>query len=107
MANSRFQDYADAFRAANLLREFQLRYRDDYASAMTGRFALPPDTKTVADQLAAVERLRAYIRVGRVISANGIIQGGARLGVTPDPAIVEVLRQKTAKCLAVLGQQQK
>jgi len=25
---------------------------------MTGRFALPPDAKTVVDQLAAVERIR-------------------------------------------------
>src|SRR5579863_6700730 len=40
--NDRFQAYSEAFRGANLLRDFQVRLRDDYASAMTGRFALPP-----------------------------------------------------------------
>jgi len=105
MANDRFQTYSEAFRGANLLREFQLRYRDDYASAMTGRFALPPDTKTVADQLAAVERLRTYIRIGRAISANDLIKPGeARLGITPDPRMVEELRRTAAGCLALLGQ---
>ena len=108
MDNSRFQAYAEEFRGANLLREFQLRYRDDYAAAMVGRFALPPDTKTLSDQLAAVERLRAYIRIGRLISADEfIIPGSAHVAFTPDPAIVEELRQRAAKCLAVLGQSQK
>ncbi|HEY7901784.1 MAG TPA: hypothetical protein VIC25_11440 [Caulobacteraceae bacterium] len=104
MATSRFQIYAEAFRGANLLREFNLRYRDEYATAMTGRFALPPDTKTVADQLAAVDRLRTYIRVGRLIAANDIIDPvRTHLGITPSPAVVADLRQTAAKCLALLG----
>ena len=86
-----------------MLREFQLRYRDDYALIMSARFDLPPDTKTVSDELAAVERLRAQIRIGRAISRNDLIQVGAELGVSPDPAIIEPLRQQATQCLAVLG----
>jgi hypothetical protein len=52
--NDRFQVYSEAFRGANLLRDLQHGLRDDYASAMTGRFALPSDANTVAHQLAAV-----------------------------------------------------
>jgi len=104
MATSRFEVYAEAFRGANLLGEFNLRYRDDYVTATTGRFALPPDTKAVTDQLAAVDRLRAYIRVGRIIAVNDVINPArAHLGVTPDSGTVEYYRQKTAKCLALLG----
>lgn len=104
MATRRFQVYAEAFRGANLLREYNLRHRDDYAAAMTGRFALPPDSKTVADQLAAVDRLRGYIRVGRLIAANDIIDPvRIHLGITPSPAVVADLRQTAAKCLALLG----
>jgi len=70
------------------------------------KFPLPSDTKTVADQLAAVERLRANTSAGRAI-ANGIIfDGSDHLGIGPDPEIVEALRQRAAKCLAVLGQPQ-
>lgn len=106
MANDRFQNYAEAFRGADLLREFQLRYRDDYSLAMTGRFVLPPDTKTEADQLAAVERLRAYIGIGRYISRKDLIRVGAEFGVAPDPPTLETLRQTAARCLAALGQPQ-
>jgi hypothetical protein len=108
MDNDRFQAYSEAFRGANLLRDFQDRLRDDNASAVTGRFALPPDAKTVADQLAAVERVRLTILDGRAISANDLINPGkARFGITPDPQFVEKLREKAAACLSVLSQPQK
>jgi hypothetical protein len=61
MDNDRFQAFSEAFRGAKLLRDLQVQLRDDYATAMTGRFALKPDAKTVADQLAAVERLRQVL----------------------------------------------
>jgi hypothetical protein len=106
--NDRFQTYSEAFRGANLLRDAQVRLRDDFAAAMTGRFALPPDAKTVADQLAAVERMRLTILDERAISANDLINPGkAHFGITPDPQFVEKLRAKAAACLAILGQTQK
>ena len=106
--NDRFQAYSEAFRGANLLRDAQVRLRDDYASAMTGRFALPPDAKTVVDQLAAVERIRLTLLDERAISANDLINPGkARFDITPDPQFVEKLREKAAACMAILGQPQK
>jgi hypothetical protein len=106
--NDRFQAYSEAFRGANLLRDFQVRLRDDYASAMTGRFALPPDAKTVADQLAAVERLRLTILDARAIAANDlIIPGKAFFGIAPAAKFVLELREKAAACLAIIGQPQK
>jgi hypothetical protein len=106
--NDRFQTYSEAFRGTNLLRDFQTRLRDDYASAMTGRFALPPDAKAVADQLAAVERLRLTLLDERAISANDLITPGkARFGITPDAVFVAKLREKASACLAILGQPQK
>jgi len=108
MSNRRYQYYAEAFRGADLLRDFQLRYRDDYAAAITGRFALPPDTKTMMDQLAAVERLREYIRIGRNIAANDlVIPVATRLGVTPDRATIAFLQQEATKCLALVGRPSK
>ena len=105
MSNSRFEDYAEAFRGADLLREFNLRHRDDYALAMTGRFALPPDTKTTADELAAVDRLRIYIAIGRNIAANDLVNPvRAKLGIAPNAAVIADLRQTEAQCLALLGQ---
>ena len=106
MSNTRFHNYAEAFRGANLLRDFQLRYRDDYALVMSARFDLPPDTKTVSDELAAVERLRVQITIGRAISRNDLIKVGAELGVSTDPAIIELLRQQAIKCLAIVGRPQ-
>jgi len=106
--NDRFQAYSEAFRGTNLLRDFQTHLRDDYASAMTGRFALPPDAKVLADQLAAVERLRLTLLDERAISANDLITPGkARFGVTPDAAFVAKLREKASACLAILDQPQK
>lgn len=106
--NDRFLAYSEAFRGANLLRDFQDRLRDDYASAMTGRFALPSDAKTVVDQLAAVERLRLTILDGRAIAANDLTTPGkAFFGITPDPKFIEKLRQQAAGCLAIIGQPQK
>jgi hypothetical protein len=106
--NDRFQAYSEAFRGANLLRDAQVRLRDDYASAMTGRFALPPDAKTVVDQLAAVERIRLTLLDERAISANDLINPGkVRFDITPDPQFVEKLREKAAACMASLGQPQK
>jgi len=108
MDNDRFQAYSEAFRGANLLRDSQVRLRDDYASAMTGRFALPPDANTIADQLAAVDRLRLTIFDERAISANDLINPGKALfGITPDPKFVGELREKAADCLAILRQPQK
>ena len=102
--NGRYEVYAEAFRGANLLREFNLRHRDDYALAMTGRFALPPDTKATTEQLAAVERLRSYIGIGRNIAANDLVKPvPARLGITPNPAVVADHRQIEAECLALLA----
>lgn len=107
MDNDRFQAYSEAFRGANLLRDLQLHLLDDYASAMTGRFALPPDAKAVADQLAAVERLRLTMMDERAISANDLIKPGKALfGITPDPKFVGEFREKAAGCLAILGQPQ-
>ena len=103
MPTDRFQVYEEAFRGADLLRDFNLRFRDDYAAAMTGRFALPADTKTTADELAAVERLRAYITVGRNIAKNDLVKPSARLRVTLDPEIVDYYRQQAEKCSALLG----
>jgi hypothetical protein len=75
---------------------------------MTGRFALPPDAKTVVDQLAAVERIRLTLLDERAISANDLINPGkARFDITPDPKFVEKLREKAAACMAILGQPQK
>ena len=106
--NDRFQDYSEAFRGTNLLRDFQTHLRDDYASTMTGRFALPPDAKVLADQLAAVERLRLTLLDERAISANDLITPGkARFGITPDAALVAKLREKASACLAILDQPQK
>lgn len=103
--DGRYQVYAEAFQGANRLFDHQLRYRDDYAVAMTGRFGLPPDTKTMADELAAVDRLRESIRVGRLIAANELPNPAlARLGLTPDPEVVADLQRRTAKCLALLSQ---
>jgi hypothetical protein len=75
---------------------------------MTGRFALPPDAKVLADQLAAVERLRLTLLDERAISANDLITPGkARFGITPDAAFVAKLREKASACLAILDQPQK
>jgi len=108
MDNDRFQAFSEAFRGANLLRDLQLHLLDDYASAMTGRFALPPDAKTVADQLAAVERLHQTLMDERAISANDLINPGKALfGIAPDLKFVGKFREKAAGCLAILGQPQK
>lgn len=106
--NDRFQAYSEAFRGTNLLRDFQTHLRDDYASAMTGRFALPTDAKVLTDQLAAVERLRLTLLDERAISANDLITPGkARFGITPDAAFVAKLRERASACLAILNQPQK
>ena len=108
MDNSRFQAFSEAFRGANLLRDLQIHLLDDYASAMTGRFVLAPNAKTVADQLAAVERLRLTLMDEHAISANDLIKPGKALfGITPDPKFVGEFRQKAAGCLAILGQPQR
>lgn len=103
MPTDRFQVYEEAFRGADLLRDFNLRDRDDYAAAMTGRFALTADTKTTADELAAIDRLRAYITVGRMIAKNDLIRPSTRLGVSADPEIVDYYRQQESKCIALLA----
>jgi len=47
------------------------------------------------DQLAAVERLREYIRIGRNIAANDlVIPVATHLGVTPDRATITFLQQE-------------
>ncbi|HEV2363301.1 MAG TPA: hypothetical protein VGS12_03790 [Caulobacteraceae bacterium] len=104
MPDRRYETYSEAFRGADLLRGFQFRFRDDYAAAMTGRFALAPDAKTQADELAAVDRLRQYIVVGRAIAANDLVRPGARVGIATDPEVVAVFRQYSAQCLALLGE---
>jgi hypothetical protein len=103
MSTERFQVYEEAFRGADLLRDFNLRNRNDYAAAMTGRFALPADTKTTADELAAVERLRTYITIGRNIAKNDLINRSAHVGVTLTPDVVDFYRKQAAKCTALLG----
>jgi hypothetical protein len=102
--NSRYEVYAEAFRGAALLRDFNLRNRDDYALAMTGRFALPPDSRAMMEQLAAVERLRSYIRIGRLIAANDLVDPvRAQLGIAPRPEVVAEHRDIETRCLVLLG----
>jgi len=75
---------------------------------MTGRFALLPDTKGVSDQLAALERLRAYIRIGQINAAHDIVDPvRTRLGITPSPATVQEHRKIKAQCLSRLSPSRK
>lgn len=106
MPSERFLAYGNVFRAANLLRDIQLQLRDDYAVAMTGRHPLPPDTKTLADELTAMERLRTNIIVGRRVSGD-LIETADRLGVVPDPDLLAESKRMAEKCVAVVGQPSK
>lgn len=106
MQTDRYLEYADTFREANLLRDIQFRLRDDYAMAITGRHGLPPDTKTLADELAAVERLRTNIKVGRAVS-RGIKEYTGRWGLAPDPDEVATLQTRAKDCLALLAESPK
>lgn len=104
MDNDRFRIFSEAFRGANLLRDLQHNLLDDYASAMTGRFGLPPDPKTAADQLAAVERLRQILQDERAIAANDLVDPGkASFGIAPDAGRVGKFRERATACLAMLG----
>ncbi len=103
MQSERFLDYANVFRATNLLRDLQLRLRDEYAVAMTGRHSLPADTETLADELTALERLRTNLMVARAVS-NDLTYTSDRLGVAPDPDLVARSQVMAEKCAAVVGQ---
>ena len=101
MDGDRFLNYAEAFRRANIMRDIQFQLRDRYVEAMTGRFALPPDTKTLADELTAVEELKTVIAFSRPVT-RALIGNADALGVGADAVTLAGYRKRAAQCLASL-----
>lgn len=97
----RFLDYAEAFRRANLLRDWQLRLRDDYVTAMVGRFGIS-DASALATEITAAETLRSDMTVARDTARHFIVNSDA-LGVGPYPQRLAAYKAKAAACMSALA----
>lgn len=100
MDADRFLNYAEAFRRSAMMTEIQFRLRDNYATAMVGRFDLK-DPPAVAEEVTAAEKLRRDLIVAREITSD-FIKNTDDLRIGPREAGVRKYEVKARACIGSL-----
>ena len=101
MNATRFLDYAEAFRRAELMRDWQLRLRQDYVTAMVGRYGIN-DASAFATEITAADMLRNDMTVARNTAEHFIVNADA-LGIGPFPHRLAAYKAKGDACSRALG----
>jgi len=101
MNPKRFLDYSEAFRRANLMRDWQLRLREDYVTAMVGRYGIN-DASALATEIIASDMLRNDMTVARNTAQHFIVNADA-LGIGPFPQRLVAYQAKADACMRALA----